>query len=131
MGVVFIVALLGATVMGCATTAQLKSIAASPNTISLSVNATHQLTITATDTKGKTETVTTTCTYSSSNQQIVTVSAGGLVKGVAAGSANISVSYTKDKVTKIITVPVTVASPTPTKTPTPTVSPTKTPTPTK
>ena len=129
LGVVFVIALLGATVMGCATTAQLKSIAASPSTISLIVNATHQLTITATDTAGKTQTVTTTCTYSSSNQQIATVSAGGLVKGVAAGSAHINVSYTKGKVTKTVTVSVTVPSPTPTKTPTPTASPTKTATP--
>jgi len=130
LGAVFVIALLGATVMGCATTGQLKSIASLPSTISLAINASNQLTITATDTKGKTETVTTKCTYISTNQTIATVSTGGLVTGVAAGSGNVSVSYTKDTITKTITVPVIVASPTPTKTPTPTVSPTKTPTPT-
>jgi len=107
LGIVLIVALLGATAVGC-TTSTVKSIAASPNKISLAVKGTQQLTITATDTKGKTENVTAKCTYKSNNEKLATVSKGGLVTGVAAGSANVTVSYTKDKVTKTVTVPVTV-----------------------
>ena len=93
--------------VGCAATA-LSSIKASPSTVSLTANATQQLTITASYTKGATKTVTTTSTYSSSNVKIATVTTGGLVKGIAAGSATITVSYKEGTVTKTVTVPVTV-----------------------
>ena len=99
--------LLVVTSVGCAATA-LSSIKASPSTISSADNATQQLTITASYTKGATKTVTTTSTYSSSNVKIATVTTGGLVKGIAVGSATITVSYKEGSVTKTVTVPVTV-----------------------
>jgi uncharacterized protein YjdB len=93
--------------IGCAAPS-LKSIAASPGKVSLAVNTTQQLTITATYTKGNTKNVTAQNTFKSSNEKIATVSKGGLIKGVAAGSASITASYTEGKVTKTVTVPVTV-----------------------
>ena len=108
LGIVLIITLLSTTTVGC--TAALQSIAASPSKISLAVSGTQQLAVTTTDTKGKTASVTTTSTYKSSDVKVATVSTGGLVTGVAAGSVNITVSYTKGKVTKTATVAVTVAS---------------------
>jgi hypothetical protein len=43
---------------------------------------------------GRLEDVTTNCSYKSSNDKIATVTAGGLVQGVAVGTATITVSYT-------------------------------------
>ena len=84
-----------------------KSITASPNTVSLAVKATQSLKITASvDTK--VEDVTAISTYKSDNGKIAAITAGGLITGVAAGTATITVSYTRDKVTKTATVPVTV-----------------------
>jgi uncharacterized protein YjdB len=93
--------------LGCGA-AVLQSIKASPSTLSLSANATQQLTITASDSKGISKTVTTISSYSSSNMKIATVTTGGLVKGIVAGSATITVSYREGTVTKTVTVPVTV-----------------------
>jgi len=93
--------------VGC-TAAALSSIKASPSTVSLAANATQQLTITASYTKGATKIVTATSTYKSSNEKIATVTTGGLVKGIAPGSATITVSYKEGTVTKTIMVPVTV-----------------------
>jgi uncharacterized protein YjdB len=78
------------------------------STVSLARNATQQLTITASYTKGASKTVTATSTYKSSSATIATVSTGGLVKGIAAGSATITVSYTEGGVNKTVTVPVSV-----------------------
>ena len=72
-------------------------------TVIFAINATQQLTIDAlyknTTTNNATgtarfEDVTTKCTYQSSNEKIATVTSGGLVQGVAAGAANITVTYT-------------------------------------
>ena len=93
--------------VGCAASS-LKSITASPDKVSLSANATQQLTITATYTKGGGNNVTTTSTFKSSDEKIATVTGGGLVKGIAAGSATITVSHAEGKVTKTVTIPVTV-----------------------
>ena len=94
-------------------------------------NDTHQLTVNAlfrnTTTVnasgvGRIEEVTANCTYKSSNDKIAIVAAGGLVQGVAVGSANILISYTaapgsanmssaaqgKVPITVTVTVPVTV-----------------------
>jgi uncharacterized protein YjdB len=84
-----------------------KSITASPNTVSLAVKATQSLKITA-SVDIKVEDVTATSTYKSDNGKIAAITAGGLITGVAAGTATITVSYTRDKVTKTATVPVTV-----------------------
>jgi len=93
--------------VGCAA-ATLQSIKATPSTLSLSANATQQLAITASYTKGASKTVTAISTYKSSSATIATVTTGGLVKGIAAGSATITVSYKEGTVTKTVTVPVTV-----------------------
>ncbi len=107
IGIIAVTSLLFTAVAGCATPV-LRSITASPVSVSLAAKGTQQLKITATiDTK--TEDVTTTCTYKSSDAKVATISAGGLVTGVAAGSAKITVSYTKDKVTKTVEISVTVA----------------------
>ena len=90
------------------TTLSLKSLAASTDNISFSVNATQQLKVTAAYTLGTGKDVTTLSIYKSSNDKIATVTNGGLVKGTAVGSANITASYTEGTVTKTITVPVTV-----------------------
>ncbi len=67
------------------------------------INATQQLTINAIYKKpstnnatgiGRTEDVTAKSIYRSSNEKIATVTSGGLVQGVAVGSANITVYYT-------------------------------------
>ena len=84
-----------------------KSITASPNTVSLAVKATQSLKIAA-SVDIKVEDVTATSTYKSDNGKIAAITAGGLITGVAAGTATITVSYTRDKVTKTATVPVTV-----------------------
>ena len=102
-----LVSLLVVVILGCATHS-LKSIAPSLSKLSLVVNASQQLTISATYTKGSGKNVTALSIYKSSNDKIATVAKGGLVKGVAAGSASITVSYTEGKVTQTVTVPVTV-----------------------
>lgn len=67
------------------------------------VNATQQLTIYAiyknitssNATKAtRLEEVTTNCTYQSNNSRVATITSVGLVKGVAPGSTNITISYT-------------------------------------
>ena len=95
--------------VGCAGAgAFLKSIAASPEEVALTVNATQQLTITATYTEGKPKDVTAECSYESDNAGIVTVTKGGLAKGMAPGSASITVSYPYGKQSRTVTIPVTV-----------------------
>ena len=60
----------------------------------VAVNTTQQLTIYAIYKKTTLEDVTANCTYQSSNENIATVNATGLVKAVGSGSATIMVSYT-------------------------------------
>ena len=88
-------------------TSVFKSIAASPATVNLVVKATQRLKITAT-VDAKVEDVTAASMYKSDNVNIAAVSAGGLITAIAAGTANITVSYTREKVTKTATVLVTV-----------------------
>lgn len=106
IGIIVVTSLLFTAVAGCAAPA-LKSIKASPVSVSLAAKGTQQLKITA-PVGTKTEDVTTACTYKSSDAKVATVSNKGLITAVAKGSGNITVSYTKDKVTKTATVPVTV-----------------------
>ena len=95
--------------VGCGQTAAfLKSIAVSPEEVVLTVNATQQLAVTATFTKGSPEMVTAECIYESSTVEIATVTEGGLVKGIAPGSASITVSYPYGKQIRTVTIPVTV-----------------------
>ena len=95
--------------VGCASAgAFLKSIAVSPEEVILTINATQQLAVTATFTKGSPEMVAAECIYESSSVEIATVTEGGLVKGIAPGSASITVSYPYGKQIRTVTIPVTV-----------------------
>jgi len=84
----------------------LKTIANDVQIISLKVGATQQLKITATFDDGSTKDVTAACTYSSSVPAAAAVSATGLVTAVAAGAANIGVSYKSGAVISQIVEPV-------------------------
>ncbi len=108
LAVTGIISLLLFISMACAT-APLKSIAASPDKSSLVPGGAQQLTIAATYNDGTTENVTVKSTYKSSNEKVAAVTKGGLITGVANGSANITVSYHNGKVTQMVTVPITVA----------------------
>lgn len=72
------------------TAAPVTSINVTPETATVAVGATQQLTVT---TNTGTD-VTATATYTSSDPAIATVDASGLVTGVAAGNATITASYT-------------------------------------
>ena len=56
-------------------------------------SGTTQLAVVATKADGSTATVTGTATYATSDAAVATVSSGGLVTRVAAGSAVVTVSY--------------------------------------
>ncbi len=110
-----VLAILGVIISLCVATvgcegagAFLKSIAVSPEEVILTVNASQQLSVTATYTKGEPKSVTAECSYESSNGGIATVTEGGLVKGIALGSASITVSYPYGKQSRTVTIPVTV-----------------------
>jgi hypothetical protein len=60
-------------------------------------------------TDGTTSSITSSASYSSANTGIATVSSGGLITGVAAGIANITISYGGYNTTVIVTVNTTVA----------------------
>ena len=89
----------------------LKSIVAWPNIIKAAAGGTRQLTITATYENGNTRPITGASSYRSSDEKIAMVTSGGLVEGAAAGSANITVSYTEGDATGTATVAVTVLKP--------------------
>ena len=74
-----------------------------PTTLSLAVSATSQLTKTVLPTDATVKTV----TYTSSNPAKATVSAGGLVTGVAAGTTTITVTTTSGAKTDTCVVTVT------------------------
>jgi hypothetical protein len=70
------------------------SIAVTPATPSISHSAgTQQMVATATLSDGSTKVVTTQCLWSTSDGTKATVSVGGLVTGVGAGSVNIIAAY--------------------------------------
>lgn len=87
---------------GCAPS--LKSIATKPKSGTIVMSSIQQIVVTATDTKGNGKDVTGVSTYKSSDDKIVTVSANGSVEGKSAGWADITVSYSEGKVTKISNV---------------------------
>jgi len=87
----------------------LDSIAASPESVTLDdVDETQQLTVTATYSNTTTDDVTADSTYVSDDEAVATVSDGGLITGVAEGSATVTVSYTEDGITEAAEVSVTV-----------------------
>jgi uncharacterized protein YjdB len=82
------------------------SIAVTPASASFTVGATQQFTATATYSDATTGDITSTATWKSSNSALASISAGGLAKGVAAGSPTISASLAgkTGSVTATITV---------------------------
>jgi uncharacterized protein YjdB len=89
---------------------------ASPSTTSLAANTTRQLNISAVYVKGSggsIKDVTDNSTYESSDSTITIVSKEGILTGIAAGSVNITVSFTHGEETRTIEIPVTVRPPTP------------------
>jgi len=81
-----------------------------PTSVAVVVNGTQALTVTAKDQNGASMPGLAT-TYSSDNTSVATVSSGGVVTGVAVGSARITVNGTIGTVTKSTNVNVTVALP--------------------
>lgn len=67
--------------------------------------ATQQLTATLTLTDGTTDTVTADATWSTSDEEVATVSAAGLVTAVGAGECTVTASYEGLTGTSTITVP--------------------------
>jgi len=86
----------------------LESIDAAPDPVSLDVGGTQALTVTATYSDASTADVTADSTYVSDDETVATVSAAGVITGVAGGSATITVSYTEGGVTETDTVAVVV-----------------------
>ena len=86
----------------------LTSIAVSIDSVIASTKAGWQLGVTAYYSDKSTKNVTTNSVYKSNNTNVATVSAGGLVTAVTAGSATVTISYTEDNRTSVATVPVTV-----------------------
>jgi len=110
--------------VGCSSTstspdeigATLDRIMASPSTTSLAANTTRQLNISAVYVKGSggsIKDVTDNSTYESSDSTITIVSKEGILTGIAAGSVNITVSFTHGEETRTIEIPVTVRPPAP------------------
>jgi len=83
---------------------ELQSIVASPTEISLAVDEIQQLTVTATYSDASTVDVTAEASYESSNTSVATVSAAGLITGVAEGSATVTVSYQTETAEVSVTV---------------------------
>ena len=98
----------------------LSSIVSDPIRVNIPVNATSNLTISAMYSKisagdittgsGGFKVVTNNLTFKSSNEAIAVVN-GGLVRGITAGSGNISVSYSEGNITKKTDVPFTITAP--------------------
>jgi uncharacterized protein YjdB len=93
----------------------LTSIEVLPSTMSLKVGSSWLVTsITANYDYGASKTVALSeCSYESSNTSNATVSNIGVIKGISAGSATITVSYTEGEITKSDTINVTVTTPSP------------------
>lgn len=83
-----------------------RSIAITPSTVSIAVSATQQLTVTSTQVDGGTANVAGNAStlYTSSDPTKATVSATGLVTGVAAGTTTITATYKGKVATKLVTV---------------------------
>lgn len=104
---VAIVLLIGLAGCGFFVDATLTSIAVAPNSATISVGATQQLTATGTFDDSSTEDKTNSVTWSSSDSTIATVSTAGLVTGVKAGSATITATSGNFTSTSTITVTAT------------------------
>ena len=89
----------------------LTSITVAPTAPSIAVGASQQLTVTGNYSDSTTATLTTGLTYASNATGVATVSASGLVAGVAAGSATITVTHTATSLSATVAVTVTVTPP--------------------
>lgn len=69
-----------------------QSISVSPDSFSINVSSSQQLTVTAHMSNGTTQNVTSSATYTRTNSNI-TVSSSGLVTGSSAGSSGVNISY--------------------------------------
>jgi len=96
------------TTMAFAVTQHMASLAVSPAQVTVAPGATTQLTAAALDAHGTAIAGATGASFQSGNTGAATVDAGGLVHGVAAGSAIITASLTRDGVTRTATSTVTV-----------------------
>jgi len=86
------------------------SLSVSPPNVGVLVTQTQALTVTARDQNNSTMGGLTT-TFTSANQQIATVSAAGVVTGVAVGATTVTVNGTVGTVTKSTTINVNVTQP--------------------
>ena len=105
---VIFVAFMYITIIGCGggSIPTLESIEARPSQIELDNRGMQQLDIIAKYSDGTTKNVTEQCTYQSSNEEMVTVSMFGYIKGLIPGGAMITIIYTEEDITKTTTVPV-------------------------
>ncbi|NGQ97126.1 S8 family serine peptidase, partial [Brevibacillus sp. SYP-B805] len=70
-----------------------QSLSVTPASVSLLVGATQQLTVTATYSDGTTKDVTSQATYQTVDPNIATVSASGLLTGIAPGNTTVNIAY--------------------------------------
>ena len=82
----------------------LESIAVAPETATIDVGATQQLTVTGTFDDSSTSDQTSEATFMSNAMAVATVSAGGLITGVSAGTATITASVGSLTATMVITI---------------------------
>jgi uncharacterized protein YjdB len=98
------------TVTGSQTPPTLQTIAVTPATANVTVGGTQQLTATATYSDKSTKNVTSTVSWASSAPAVATVSAGGLITAVAAGTTTVTASM--NGISSQSTVTVATAAPT-------------------
>jgi plastocyanin len=91
----------------------LDRIVVSPGTFTIETGETQQLTATARDAQGGTIVGASGYTYQSGNTTIASVNGSGLVTGVAAGQSTITISLTRDGVTKTTSAAATIQTPGP------------------
>ena len=87
----------------------LQSITAYPSEfLNVDNRAVQQLSIIATYADGKTEEVTDQCTYETTDRLVATVDKDGFLMALQPGEAFVTVTFTKDGVTKTTVIPVSV-----------------------
>jgi trimeric autotransporter adhesin len=86
------------------TSANLVSITLSPSTLSVAIGQTEQITATGSFSDGTTQNITSTASFTSSNPAVATISAAGVLQGVATGGANITATSGSVHVTQPVLV---------------------------
>jgi len=100
----------GAADLSSPPTPTFSSLSLSPTTVTMAVGGTYQLQVVAKDQFGAPLPTSPTTLFVSSDAAVATVSAAGLVTGVAPGSATVTASATMDGVTRTTTCQVTIGS---------------------